>query len=99
MSYRIMYSPEDNHKYPPHKQENKWILPSLLVIALLVVAARPQVRNAVEEWLIPGDTHVTKAAFAVMLDEIKSGEPVGEAVTTFCNMIIDNGKSEEILDT
>ena len=49
MSYRIMYSPEDNHKYPPHKQEKKWFLPSLLVIALLVVAARPQVRNAVEE--------------------------------------------------
>lgn len=101
MGYQIMYSPEDNHKYPAYKpkSKNRWLFPVVITIALLVAAGIPNVRNSLERWLIPGDAQVTKAAFSAMLDQLRTGEPIDEAVTAFCREIIAGGKTEEILDT
>lgn len=101
MGYQIMYSPEDNHKYPAYKpvRKNKWVIPAVLTAVLLAAAARPQVRSALENWLIPGDKDVTKAAFSLMLEDIRTGEPVSQAVSAFCREILENGKTGEILDT
>lgn len=101
MGYRIMYSPEDDHKYPACRpgRKNKWVLPTLLAAVIFVTMATPSMRNWLERWLIPGDPQVTKGAFSMMIDEIRSGEPLGEAVSTFCREILNDGNKEEILTT
>lgn len=100
MGYQIMYSPEDNHKYPPYKPaKKKWLLPVVITLALLIAAGRPQTRRKLEQWFIPGDVQTTKAAFSVLMDDIREGEPVNEAVAAFCNVIIAGGKAESIQDT
>lgn len=101
MGYQIMYSPEDNHKYPTIKSRRKhrWLIPVVISVALFISAGIPKVRNHLEYLLIPGDTQITKAAFSAMLEQIKTGEPINEAVTAFCREIIENGKTGEIINT
>lgn len=98
MSYQIMYNPEDSHKYPTQfkKKHKKIILPVLMVLLCVLALGRPGIRNKVEQWLIPGDPQVTKAAFSLMLDELREGESLGDAVTTFCNEIIAGSENKTI---
>ena len=101
MGYKIMYSPEDNNKYPTGQsgRKHKWLLPVIIILALLMSIRTAQVRDRLEEWIIPGNDQITKAAFSVMIDEIRTGEPVTEAVTAFCRVIIENGNTEDSRST
>lgn len=102
MGYKIMYSPEDNSKYPmrkPTKSRSRWIIPLLLVAVLILALGRPHLRTKLEDWLVPGDTDVTKAAFAAMVGQLREGENAVDAVTAFCRMIIDGSEDKLIYET
>ena len=98
MSYQIMYNPEDSHKYPTRiqKKHKFKLLPVIAGLICLLTLGRPEMRSKLEQWLIPGDPQVTKAAFSLMLDELREGESFGNAVTTFCNEIITGSENKTI---
>ena len=89
MSYHIQYEKDKTEKYPIHQKQklHKSIWAVILIIVLIItIFSFPSFR----EILIPGDPSLTKSAFSQMLDSLRSGEPLGEAVTTFCREIIVN---------
>ena len=94
MGYRVYYSPEDNNKYPTrNKQGNTPYLRYLgVILTVILVLTVPQLRSHLRQWLIPGDETVTSEAFTQMVESIGEGQSVGEAVTAFCQEILDNGK-------
>ena len=47
------------------------------------------------DFLIPGDKEVTKEAFCAMLEDVREGDDVKTAITTFCAEILDNADYEE----
>lgn len=97
MGYQIVYNPEDNHKYPTHirKKRKVKMIPLILFASILVLGSR-QIRGKLEQWLIPGDPQVTKAAFSLMMEDLRDGESFGDAVTAFCNEIIAGNENKTL---
>ena len=53
---------------------------------------RVLLQNWVQEFLLPGDPAVTAAALENMVDNIKDGNSIAEAVTAFCREIVENAE-------
>jgi hypothetical protein len=51
----------------------------------------PRGRWWFRDLLLPGDEQVTSAALEGMVSDLRSGEPIGEAVETFCREILAGG--------
>lgn len=60
---------------------------AVLAVSLLVPRGRLWVRNL----LLPGDEEITVAALEGMVEDLRDGEPLGEAVESFCREIIAGG--------
>lgn len=96
MGYRIMYSPEDKGKYPMRikkKSSSKWLAAVLAVLVISIGIGKPEFREKAIEWLLPGDPGATMAAFSTLLEEIRSGDGLQEAVTAFCREILNETKT------
>ena len=92
MSYRIEYNPEKNRIYPmSSSRKPKWLIVILVVVVTLFALQKLNRNQILKSWMLPGDPEVTAAAFSAMVDDISEGVSVGDAVTTFCLEIIDNG--------
>ncbi|MBR4109851.1 MAG: hypothetical protein IKK41_06055 [Oscillospiraceae bacterium] len=91
MSYRIEYNPEKNRQYPMQAaRKPKWLIAALVVIVVLFMFQKIDRNHILRSWLLPGDSDVTVSAFSSMVDGIRAGEPVKDAVTAFCLEIIHN---------
>ena len=51
-------------------------------------------RAGVLDFLIPGDEAITRKAFQTMIEDVKEGERVSDAVTTFCEEILAGAEYE-----
>lgn len=94
MAYRIAYSPENNARYPQVKKTRKNYWGKWVVVTVLILAAAWISQRGIPDIFIPGDPDHTKAATNIMLELIKEGEPVEEALTAFCKEIIDGAQHE-----
>lgn len=86
MGYRIAYSTETSHKFPEQIRKNRpllWVAAAALAIGLLAGGWK---------LILPGDPEVTGTALAGLAEDIRAGEPLGQAVTAFCREIVDNAK-------
>lgn len=90
MGYIIQYDPEKNAQYPSkavrHGRKGRYFVIAIFLCMIFVLAIR--YRSAVQDWLIPGDTAVTTAAFETFSDEVRNGKPLGEAIAAFCKEVI-----------
>lgn len=92
MAYTIRYSPENNKKYPTDKPPKK----SLLIFAVVMFTAvslllvNDGVRDVIADFVLPGDLQVTKSAIVQLVEDVRTGEPVANAITTFCQYVIDH---------
>ena len=86
MSYQINYDPSRRRKFytTKHKKKPGWIL-IVAVVALSVTIFHKDLKHV----LIPGDKQVTSAAFSDLTENLRAGESLKDAVTTFCREIID----------
>ena len=89
MSYKIQYTPEVCHRYPlkekrPQVKWGRWIPFVLLLAAVLGIRL-----YGIPDFLIPGDPEVTKAAAAMLIDELHAGTSVDDAVTVFCKEVFN----------
>ena len=86
MGYRITYYQNRIHKRPIKKRGKlPWagIISGALALLLLCGGWR---------WLLPGNARVTEAALGQLVENVRAGEPMGEAITVFCREIIANGR-------
>lgn len=94
MAYNIRYGAdalkyevrEKNAAY--HNRTVAFITAACAVAMGIFLLRTPQARD----YLTPGNKAVTKAAFAEMVQDIREGEKVTEALTAFCKEIIENAE-------
>lgn len=90
LGYRITYGENAEKKELAGKKRKlplRWIGAGLLVIAMLI----PSVRNGARDALLPGNSEVTAAAVEALVEDLRSGDSVSEAVSAFCAYIIHDG--------
>ena len=92
MAYTINYTPEDNKRWPIKKTVcyHKWI-PVAVSLTVCLLLLNTTIRNALIDFLLPGDPQVTKSAIVQLVENIKAGEGFGHCVTAFCQYVIAHG--------
>lgn len=88
MAYKIQYSPEAAHRYPAQKHHPRGNLWRWIPIVLVLAAALWMRVKGIPDFLIPGDPTVTRAAAAMMMDELRAGVSPEDAITVFCQEIL-----------
>ena len=95
MSYRIIYGEE------PKKLKSNGIRLGRIaaytalcfaLFAVLTVTFWPEGKSVLQEALLPGDASVTAQALENMMENLRSGEALGDAVVVFCQEIMDGAK-------
>lgn len=96
VAYQIRYGPVKG-KAPAdgRKKAGRRLLAALCAAALLIGLPFSGIGKTIWNWLLPGDAAVTGAALNTMVEEIRAGESVSDAVTAFCREIIENAKTPE----
>lgn len=90
MGYKILYNPEMKEKFPEAKRNmfTQKFIKVLAVAAITVLIFSVLGRENVVDYFIPGDPDITQAAFETMVNELKNGAAVKNAVAVFCREII-----------
>lgn len=96
MAYQIRYGPV-KRKAPTDRRKKAgcWLLVTLCAAVLLIGIQFSGIGKTIWNWILPGDAAVTGAALNTMVEEIRAGESVSDAVTAFCREIIENAKLPE----
>lgn len=96
MGYRIVYGPEgvgQRKGMDSPKRLRGMIAGCLLAFLILTVRFWPEGREKLEEALLPGDPVVTKQAFSTMTERLQAGETITDAVTAFCQVVMDGAET------
>ena len=95
MSYQIQYNP-DFWKCRPAKKGRLRSKVNILGIILCVFALFISLRygTTIKDFLIPGDPAVTTAAVDHLMDNLKEGNALKDALTDFCYEILECGKND-----
>lgn len=95
MGYCIEYNPEQRKKYPVkarHRSHRNLKIATIMLCGIILGLIGMKNTATLKEWLLPGDAQVTEAAFSAMVENIRSGEPFGDAVNAFCLEIMEHAK-------
>lgn len=89
MAYKIQYTPQDNGRYPGRVKHPgiKWrrgVFCCFFIAAVLWFATK-----GIPEVLIPSNFEITKTAAKEMVETVRDGERIEQAVLAFCRHIID----------
>lgn len=96
MAYRIVYGPMPKMVHPKREGYVRLQLLTavfLLLFVLLVRQAWPEGTDMLRSILLPGEPGITEQSVQLMLEDIREGEPLGDAVAAFCRQIIENGEA------
>lgn len=91
MSYSISYDSGNMKKYAPQQKSRRYLPVLLLILALAVIGGYFRLAEGqapLLSFLLPGADASTGEAIGAMLDDIRAGEHVSQAVTAFCMEII-----------
>ena len=90
MGYRITYGQSARKTKLPHNRKavllKKLIFSALACLALVLALSTETVRH----FILPGDPVVTERALVDLVLDLHNGEKVSDAVTAFCQEILDN---------
>ena len=96
MGYRIEYGDMKVHKYRRRAKWGSWIA---FACVILLVAGAITVKTVgltwVQEVLLPGDPVVTAAALDGLVEDLRQGDTLGQAIKAFCQEIMENGQLPE----
>ena len=93
MGYRITYDNGVAKKEVIRAQRVNWKKWGVVAVSAVfaVTLMVPQGRLWLRDLILPGDEDVTAAALEGIVSDLRSGEPLGEAVETFCKEILAGG--------
>lgn len=91
MGYRIQYGKTTKleRSASPRSRRRTSVIQAVSVAAALAIVAILG-RFGFLDFLIPGDKDVTKSALHAMLENVREGERVKDAIAAFCAEILDN---------
>ena len=95
MGYSIQYDRGKSWKYPMRPSKNvktHRIIPIVLVLVFLAGFISMGGLDVLKDWILPGDADVTEAALSGLINDIRAGESVKDAVTVFCLGILENAQ-------
>ena len=95
MAYRIDYTVNTKYQPTPAWQWDKLAKMAVTFFLIFLLATAifwPEGRLALQQMVLPCDTEVTAQAFSAMLDQIRGGEALDEAVVAFCQEILSSAE-------
>lgn len=95
MGYRIDYGPPIVRRKGGGRVLRLQLMTAafLLLFVLLVKHQWPEGSGKLRQYLMPG-IDAQELCFAEFVEEIQGGEPVGQALTSFCRSILDNARAD-----
>lgn len=91
MGYHIQYSPQMNHKYPVVKKKRTVRNACIALACCMLLFSVALTRDKLRSWLFPGDPAVTDAAIDQMVETLRAGDGLQEAISVFCMEVLENG--------
>lgn len=91
MGYRVEYGPTTQKKRADRGTGGRraWLTAAFLALFLVLVnICWPQGREVLNRLLWPGDAGATRQAAESFVEELRSGEPLGDAVEGFCREVL-----------
>ena len=98
MGYRIVYGPMPKPVRPKRERSIRIHMLTavfLLLFVLLVKQTWPEGTDRLRSVFLPGKPGKTEQAVYVLLDEVRNGASVADAMTTFCRQIIENSEIQK----
>ncbi len=72
-------------------QKSKLLVSVLLTICIVLVFLSLSVGSkTLKEYILPGNADITESALNALISDLKDGEPLGSAVSAFCQEIYEN---------
>ena len=92
MGYRITYGQTVSYKFFPNK--NRKIYRRRIIAGIAIVTLLAGLLSYKSAWmrLLPGEERITFMALSNMVERLKNGEPMKEAVTVFCQELVSYDK-------
>ena len=97
MSYRIEYgsaAPAQYRKYRGKTWFRSLTAMCLILFALGVSQFWPKGQQVLRAYFLPGEPTVTEQAFSDLVSDLSHGIGLEEAMTVFCQQIINHGAGE-----
>lgn len=90
MGYRIDYSGGTATKSKViYQRKRKWWIPFCLTVLIVGgLMAWPEARQIVHRVIVPGEDQVTEQAVQGLVEDLREGTPIQQAVEVFCQEII-----------
>lgn len=98
MGYRIVYGEDPGKKFGTGSRCSRFGILTVccfLLFLLLTNLFWPAGKQMLWELCIPGDAELTAAAFETMVEDIRVGEPISDALTAFCREVIDGAEDSD----
>lgn len=70
-------------------QKSKLLVSVLLTICIALVFLSVGSKT-LKEYILPGNADITESALNALISDLKDGEPLGSAVSAFCQEIYEN---------
>ncbi len=90
MGYRITYGQTVTYKFIPNKKLHRRRF-AVVIVVFALLAGLFSYRAAWKQ-LLPGDEHITFQALSHMVENLKNGGTMKEAVTAFCQELVSYDK-------
>ena len=86
MRYKIIYPQIGKHKYRKSRKPPNMVM--IIWSIAIITALTFTLWQGSLSWLLPGDPVVTEFALQEMIDRLRDGEGLGQAVVTFCREVV-----------
>ena len=95
MCYRIEYGPEIRSK--PSNRRTFFRIPVLTAVFFFLFLLSVRIwwddgSKLLRQWMIPAEFSATEEAFSSMVENLRSGAELKDAVTTFCQELLSDAK-------
>lgn len=95
MGYRIRYGETIKKEFISESRWGfgfviKWI--AVMIICCVITFVLTYYKEAVIDFILPGDKVVTKAAFLTFAEDLRNGNSIKDTITAFCQEIVTNAK-------
>lgn len=88
VGYRIEYGQTAVKIQTVDRKKKRFPVAAIAALMLLAALMIPKSREVVRDLILPGDGMVTAAAIETLVDDLRAGESLEDAVTVFCQEII-----------
>ena len=93
MGYQIQYGAVMVKKHIPERKKlsvSQKISGILFVVLFIFLAIIFGSREGVQDFLIPGNSRVTREAMSKMVTDLREGEPLSDSFEAFCREIVSS---------